>query len=225
MTPDAGWKSYDPKFKKYLHIGKCEMTIFMIDKQSIRSVCLSIIAGPKPRMRDHYKSHQMAVWLNLIPDLLSAAEAEIEADSATKAKAKVSTSNDLEPMLSYKSYNELLPLIPSLKRISFSRDGSTPSSSEVVWPNASKTHNVDNIFGFNEVSNTTTFANEHVSQTWLKCDHSSISMPNFAGILQLFHSLERDHCHWLFSSGSQCLDLCCCLLPKRKQMAESGHQG
>lgn len=102
-------------------------------------------------MRDHYRSKQIALWLNLIPDLETAAahSAKISPDDDENREGN---SNGEDKMLTrYKSYDELLPFVPKLKVISFQSDTlSTPSSSEVVWPNATNSDGKLSKLGNNE---------------------------------------------------------------------------
>ena len=51
------------------------------------------ILGLKLRMRDHYRSQKMALWLNLVPDLQSAAAASYGRNSAKKEVVSGMTSN------------------------------------------------------------------------------------------------------------------------------------
>lgn len=80
-------------------------------------------------MKDHYRPQKMALWMNLIPDLQSAAMA----NQARRKKITTPTTSD-EAMLDYRLYNELLPFVPKLKNLDANtlNRGSTPASSEVL---------------------------------------------------------------------------------------------
>jgi hypothetical protein len=83
-------------------------------------------------MKDHYRPQKMALWMNLIPDLQSAAIANQA--RARPGKGQILASNGDEAMLDYRLYNELLPFVPKLKNLDSStlNRGSTPASSEVL---------------------------------------------------------------------------------------------
>ena len=86
-------------------------------------------------MRDHYRSQKMALWLNLIPDLQSAAAASYgrnvaKKDPSTAADSSSSSSDIYE----YRLYNELLPFVPKLKNVETASYETTPASSEVKLP-------------------------------------------------------------------------------------------
>ena len=91
-------------------------------------------------MKDHYRPQKMALWMNLIPDLQSAAIASSQtaaSDQNTILKASrngFDSLNEDEAMLDYRLYNELLPFVPKLKNLDSKtlNRGSTPASSEVL---------------------------------------------------------------------------------------------
>ena len=62
-------------------------------------------------MGDHYRASKVAIWLNLVPDLVSAAKATEKFGSSGNKKSK----QDRKKMLDYKLYSELLPYVPKLK--------------------------------------------------------------------------------------------------------------
>jgi len=112
------WERYDPNYKKYLSIGL------------------------KPKMRDHYKPQKMALWLNLVPDLQSAAAAKSPSyfnndngggGNGGGTRVNGDDSNE-QSMLDYRLYSEMLPFVPNLKNIDKGAvaSGSTPASSEVL---------------------------------------------------------------------------------------------
>merc|ERR1719361_1907319 len=78
------WDPYDPTYKKYLHIGL------------------------KTRMKDQFRSRRVALWLNLIPDLVRSGQMENREESKLMEEE-------------YLTYRETLPLIPSIKDISLSK--------------------------------------------------------------------------------------------------------
>ena len=99
----------------------------------------------KPRARDHYRSKSLALWLNLIPDLQSAARVTSPADLDRIAAmedgangASLDAKRGRDPgdyMAGYHSYDEILPFVPNLKLVHATYGhGSTPASSEVLWP-------------------------------------------------------------------------------------------
>ena len=65
-------------------------------------------------MKDHYRPQKMALWMNLIPDLQSAAMANRK--PATTFPKQIQSKNSDE-MLDYRLYNELLPFVPKLKNL------------------------------------------------------------------------------------------------------------
>ena len=65
-------------------------------------------------MKDQFRSRRVALWLNLIPDLVRSGELE--------AAAKMEDLGDEERLEEeYLTYSETLPLIPSIKDISLSK--------------------------------------------------------------------------------------------------------
>ena len=68
-------------------------------------------------MKDQFRSRRVALWLNLIPDLVRSGQME---------------GNDQSDVLEkeYLTYRETLPLIPSIKAISLSK---TKLQVKVVW--------------------------------------------------------------------------------------------
>ena len=68
-------------------------------------------------MKDHYRPQKMALWMNLIPDLQSAAIA-----NQARSRGKIilpSPEDSDEAMLDYRLYNELLPFVPKLKNLDY----------------------------------------------------------------------------------------------------------
>jgi hypothetical protein len=133
-------------------------------------------------MRDHYKANKMALWLNLIPDLQSAAKVNTKflvdnkrtADGGGEGRYRGSDDvNSSNSLLQYKLYNELLPFVPKLKSLGneikeFTT--STPASSEVLWPRKNQTsgkkfllhtkssnHGNNNYYVKDDVVNSTTY--------------------------------------------------------------------
>ena len=102
---------------------------------TLNNDCYIYPTGLKPRMKDHYRPQKMALWMNLIPDLQSAAIANQvrRGKIALAAAAEAAEASD-EAMLDYRLYNELLPFVPKLKNLDVStlNRGSTPASSEVL---------------------------------------------------------------------------------------------
>ncbi len=81
----------------------------------------------------------MALWLNLVPDLRSAglaASAHDDHDDDTEVQG-----GGKAQQLDYKLYSELLPFVPSLKLLVGEDTFFSPSSSEVVLPNANSSSN------------------------------------------------------------------------------------
>ena len=68
----------------------------------------SLFPGLKTRMKDQFRSRRVALWLNLIPDLVRSGQMETS-DDTTLAEED------------YLTYSETLPLIPSIKDISLSK--------------------------------------------------------------------------------------------------------
>ncbi len=101
-------------------------------------------------MRDHYRAQKMALWLNLIPDLQSAAAAvtnhmrpppatEVNGGQGLLGKTFIQDHPLLVHFINvviadYRLYNELLPFVPKLKNLDSTmlHSGSTPASSEVL---------------------------------------------------------------------------------------------
>ena len=83
-------------------------------------------------MKDHYRPQKMALWMNLIPDLQSAAMASNRRGGHTASKQPPVPPD--ETLLDYRLYNELLPFVPKLKNLDEAtlNHGSTPASSEVL---------------------------------------------------------------------------------------------
>ena len=103
----------------------------------ISNVCtykLLLFSGLKPRMKDHYRPQKMALWMNLIPDLQSAAMASNHRGHNIKQQNTPQNQQDQETLLDYRLYNELLPFVPKLKNLDEAtlNHGSTPASSEVL---------------------------------------------------------------------------------------------
>ena len=80
---------------------------------TLNNDCYIYPTGLKPRMKDHYRPQKMALWMNLIPDLQSAAIANQvrRGKIALAAAAEAAEASD-EAMLDYRLYNELLPFVP-----------------------------------------------------------------------------------------------------------------
>ena len=100
------------------------------------------ILGLKPKIRDHYKSQKMALWLNLVPDLQAAAVAK---SRSSEEKHGIISDQDHkkddgnEELTEYRLYSELLPLVPNIKNLdSGALGGSIPASSEVLDHGRSK---------------------------------------------------------------------------------------
>ena len=89
-------------------------------------------------MKDHYRPQKMALWMNLIPDLQSAAMATHR--GAVSPPAQPPRVHSSEDMLDYRLYNELLPFVPKLKNLdanAFNRYLFTfPSFEELCWATA-----------------------------------------------------------------------------------------
>ena len=86
-------------------------------------------------MKDHYRPQKMALWMNLIPDLQSAAMANRRGHSIKQQQnTPQQNQQDQETLLDYRLYNELLPFVPKLKNLDEAtlNHGSTPASSEVL---------------------------------------------------------------------------------------------
>ena len=96
-------------------------------------------------MRDHYRSQKMALWLNLVPDLQSAAAAsygrkkDLAAGSNPSEGSSSSASNEL---YDYRLYSELLPFVPKLKNVESVSYETTPASSEVIEGRPNRTIDV-----------------------------------------------------------------------------------
>ena len=76
----------------------------------------------------------MALWMNLIPDLQSAAMANRRGHNLKQQQNTQQQQQDQETLLDYRLYNELLPFVPKLKNLDEAtlNHGSTPASSEVL---------------------------------------------------------------------------------------------
>ena len=69
-------------------------------------------------MKDHYRPQKMALWMNLIPDLQSAAMANRgPGKPQLKPNHRGVQTPSSEDMLDYRLYNELLPFVPKLKNL------------------------------------------------------------------------------------------------------------
>ena len=66
-------------------------------------------------MKDHYRPQKMALWMNLIPDLQSAAMANRKPE--TTFPKNIPSHKTSDDMLDYRLYNELLPFVPKLKNL------------------------------------------------------------------------------------------------------------
>ena len=62
-------------------------------------------------MKDQFRSRRVALWLNLIPDLVRSGQQELSLNSGSGELVE----DD------YLTYSETLPLIPSIKDISLSK--------------------------------------------------------------------------------------------------------
>ena len=60
-------------------------------------------------MKDQFRSRRVALWLNLVPDLVRSGQLE------------TSAGGDLDTEEEYLTYTETLPFIPSIKDISLSK--------------------------------------------------------------------------------------------------------
>jgi len=97
------WDPYDPTYKKYLHI------------------------GVKTRMKDQFRARQVALWLNLVPDLVRSGQLEFE------GRAGVLSEMDEEALEEeYLTYSETLPYIPSIKDLSLSKTSAQAKSYGVM---------------------------------------------------------------------------------------------
>lgn len=79
------WEEYDPVHQKYLEIGNAHRTYFYSHSLYLPTcvgvcVCFNLqpsslfpflapLAGMKPRMKNHFRAHQLSIWLRLIPEL------------------------------------------------------------------------------------------------------------------------------------------------------------
>jgi hypothetical protein len=87
----------------------------------------------------------MALWLNLVPDLQSAAAAsygrkkDLAAGSNPSEGSSSSASNEL---YDYRLYSELLPFVPKLKNVESVSYETTPASSEVIEGRPNRTIDV-----------------------------------------------------------------------------------
>ena len=108
-------------------------------------------------MKDHYRSQKMALWLNLVPDLQSAAAAKAPnyyADDTVVNERKQANDDSHKAMLEYRLYSELLPFVPNLKNIDKGAvaSGSTPASSEVLDPGRSSSNGSDKGYQVKDLS-------------------------------------------------------------------------
>lgn len=69
------------------------------------------LSGLKTRMKDQFRSRRVALWLNLIPDLVRSGQLE----------TNVGSTLGLDSEEEYLTYTETLPFIPSIKDISLSK--------------------------------------------------------------------------------------------------------
>ena len=77
-------------------------------------------------MKDQFRSRRVALWLNLIPDLVRSGELE--------AAAKMEGLGEEERLEEeYLTYSETLPLIPSIKDISLSKTKLQASDITRYW--------------------------------------------------------------------------------------------
>ena len=70
-----------------------------------------LLSGLKTRMKDQFRSRRVALWLNLIPDLVRSGQLE----------TNVGSTLGLDSEEEYLTYTETLPFIPSIKDISLSK--------------------------------------------------------------------------------------------------------
>lgn len=76
------WDEYDPVHQKYLEIGsydsddriKAHMRVIFSP-----SFFIHTHTGMKPRMKNHFRAHQLSIWLRLIPELHKAGMEDVVA--------------------------------------------------------------------------------------------------------------------------------------------------
>ena len=113
MGINFDWDPYDPTYKKYLHIGKLQTEF----TYSIKRNYMNTFTGIKTRMKDQFRSRRVALWLNLIPDLVRSGQLEL--DARMPIDQHDPEINQIEE--EYLTYSETLPFIPSIKDISLSK--------------------------------------------------------------------------------------------------------
>ena len=59
------WEEYDSLHQKYLEIGKVYSNVVQISEYKYSQK----ISGMKPRIKNHFRAHQLSIWLRLIPEL------------------------------------------------------------------------------------------------------------------------------------------------------------
>lgn len=80
------WEEYDSTHQKYLEIGQCRGLRF-IDKLvyafpfrlHVNETMYVFSTGMKPRLKNHYRAHQLSVWLRLVPELHRAGMEDVAA--------------------------------------------------------------------------------------------------------------------------------------------------
>jgi neuroligin len=61
------WDEYDPVHQKYLEIGKVSSNF--LSKVPWNLITFLPSPGMKPKMKNHFRAHQLSIWLRLIPEL------------------------------------------------------------------------------------------------------------------------------------------------------------
>ena len=78
---------------------------------------VNAFTGVKTRMKDQFRSRRVALWLNLIPDLVRSGQLEFDARmSIDQHDPEI---NQIEE--EYLTYSETLPFIPSFKDLNLSK--------------------------------------------------------------------------------------------------------
>eukprot|EP00095_Tigriopus_kingsejongensis_P004712 maker-scaffold276_size226481-snap-gene-1.31 protein:Tk04712 transcript:maker-scaffold276_size226481-snap-gene-1.31-mRNA-1 annotation:"hypothetical protein DAPPUDRAFT_10046" len=161
------WPKYDPNGKKYLHIGRAESCN---DDYQMDLILCYRISGSKLRQRSNYRAAKIALWINLVPDLLNAA-------AASRQYEENEMSHFTDFMTNYHAYFEILRFIPNLKLVT--QWGSTPSSSEVLWPS---TMNKNPVRGDNDTLSLGNHFSEGVNATIIV---QSKSLSNYSTALSV----------------------------------------
>ena len=141
-------------------------------------------SGLKPKMKDHYKSQKMALWLNLVPDLQAAAVAKSRQSEDHERENDKQEDENNKKLLDYRLYSELLPFVPNIKNLESSAlGGSTPASSEVLDHGRSK--NSSNGAGNYQLSSSSsaTSGNKHKNSSYIS--HESTTLTNYSTALSV----------------------------------------